>query len=160
MLDCTGQAETFVWECIEKRITKKYWFILKKNLTIAKEKILSKYRIGETCFTSIAVIGGKLFSNHPKNMNHVHKYTKYLLSVIITLGTNISGRNTVFNDRVKISDLGNRSHVLKYLHVIMVFGPFEKCFHEGTIWRVTRALISFILAKQIFAHFYHRGDWF
>ena len=47
--------------------------------------------IGEMCFASTAVIGGKLFSYHPKNMNHVYKYTKVLLSVIITLQTSISG---------------------------------------------------------------------
>ena len=66
----------FFWECIEKRRAKKYWFALKQNLTIAKKKIPSKCRNGETCFTSISVIGGKLFSNHPKNINHVYKDTK------------------------------------------------------------------------------------
>ena len=37
-------------------------------------------------FTSMAVISGQLFSNHPKNLNHVHKDSKDLVSVIITLG--------------------------------------------------------------------------
>ena len=41
--------------------------------------------------TSIAIIYGKLYRNHPKNMNHAHKYGKDLLSVIITLGGNVSG---------------------------------------------------------------------
>ena len=59
-------------------------------------------------------------------MNHVHKYTKGLLSVIINLGTNIRGGDTVFYDGVKTPDLGSRAHVLKYLHGRMVFGPFEK----------------------------------
>ena len=45
----------------------------------------------EKCFTSIAVIGGKIFSKYSKNMNHVHKDTKYLLSVITTLVTRIRG---------------------------------------------------------------------
>ena len=35
---------------------------------------------------SIDTIGGKLYSNHPKNMNRAHKYNKDLLSIIITLG--------------------------------------------------------------------------
>ena len=39
-------------------------------------------------------------------MNHVHKDTKYLVSVIITLGKNISGGETMFYDGVKTSDLG------------------------------------------------------
>ena len=34
-------------------------------------------------------------------MNHVHKDTKDLLSVIITLGKNIRGGDTMFYERVK-----------------------------------------------------------
>ena len=63
-------------------------------------KIPSKYRIGETCFTYIAVIGGKLFINHTKNMNRVHKYTKVFSSVIISLVNNITGGVTVFYNGV------------------------------------------------------------
>ena len=50
----------------------------------------------------MAVIGGKLFSSHPKNLKRVHKDIKDLVSVIITLGKDISGGDTVFNDEVKI----------------------------------------------------------
>ena len=76
----------------------------------------------------MGVIGGKLYSNYPKNMNRVHKDSKYQVSVIITLGGNISGGDTVFYDGVKTSDLGSRAHVLKHLHLHgrMIFGPFEK----------------------------------
>ena len=49
----------------------------------------------------MAVIGGKLYRNHPKILNHVHKDTKELVSVIITLGKDISGGDTVFYDGVK-----------------------------------------------------------
>ena len=66
-----------------------------------KRKIPSKCRIEETCFTSVALNGGKLFSNNPKSMNHVHKDTNYVLYVIITLGANIRGVDTVFYDEVK-----------------------------------------------------------
>ena len=52
-------------------------------------------------FTHIDVIGEKIYSYHPKNMNHVHKKTKDFVSVIITLGNNIIGGDTVFYDRVK-----------------------------------------------------------
>ena len=78
-----------LWGCIEKRITHKYWLTLKKTDN-SKRKIPSKCRIGEACFTYIAIIGGKLFITYPKNMNHVHKYTKYLFSVTISMGTNMS----------------------------------------------------------------------
>ena len=106
------------------------------------------------------VIGGKLFSNHPKNMNHVHKYTDYLFSVLIYLGKNISGGETVFYDRLKSSDLGNRAYVLKHLHGRIIFGPFEKFFRDGIIWRGHIAVVSFIITKEILVHFYRHGDWF
>ena len=60
------------------------------------------------------VIGGRLFNNHPKTLNHVHKDIKDLVSAIINLGGNISGGDTVFYDGVKTSDLGSRYHVLKH----------------------------------------------
>ena len=73
----------------------------------------------------MAVIGGKLLSNNTKNMNHVHKYTNFLLSVITTLGKNITGGDTVIYDRVKTSELVSRAHVLKNLHGRMIFCPFD-----------------------------------
>ena len=82
----------------------------------------------------MAVIGGKLYHNHPKNLNHMHKDVNDLVSVIITLGKDISGGDTVFYGGLKSSDFGSRAHILKHLHGRMVFGPFEKVFHEGTLW--------------------------
>ena len=49
----------------------------------------------------MAVIGGRIFSNHLKNMNHVHKDSKDLVSIIITLGKDTSGGKTMFYDGVK-----------------------------------------------------------
>ena len=74
----------------------------------------------------MAVIAVRLFSNHHKNLNHVHKNSNYFVSVIITLGGGISGEDTVFYDGVKTSDLGSRDHVLKNVHGRMIFGTFEK----------------------------------
>ena len=54
-------------------------------------------------------------------MNHVHIDIKYLVSVIITLGIDISRGDTVFYDGVKSSDFGSRFHILKHLHGRMVF---------------------------------------
>ena len=67
-----------------------YWSTLKEKLEIAKKILPSTCRIRGTIFTSMAIIGGKLYRNHPKNLNHVHKDTKDLVSVIITLGEYIS----------------------------------------------------------------------
>ena len=73
----------------------------------------------------MAVIGGRLFSNHHKNLNHVHKDSKDFVYFIITMGGNIIGGDTVFYDGVETSDLGSVSHVLKHLNGIMIFGPFR-----------------------------------
>ena len=54
---------------------------------------------------SIAAIGGKIYSDNTKNTNHVNKYSKDLVSVIINLGTNIIRGDTVFYDKVKHTDL-------------------------------------------------------
>ena len=45
---------------------------------------------------SLANIGGNLFTRHPNNLNHLQKYSNDLLSVIIVLGTNVHGGETVF----------------------------------------------------------------
>ena len=96
---------------------------MKKKLENAKEILSSTCRIGETIFTSMAVIGGKFYSNHPKHLNHVHKGAKDLASVITTVGKYISGGDNVIYDVVKTSDLGSRAHILKHLHGRMIFGP-------------------------------------
>ena len=66
----------------------------------------------------------------------------------------------MFYDVVGTYYLGNRDHVLKHLHERIIFGPFEKCFHEGNLWRGYRALIPFIIKKPIFLYFHNRGDRF
>ena len=107
-----------------------YWSHLKLKLEKAKEFLPSTCRIGKTIFTSMAVIGGRLYRNHPKNLNHMHKDVKDFVSVIITLGKYIIGGDAVFYDGVKSCDFGNRAHILKHSHGRMVFGPFEKVFHR------------------------------
>ena len=71
----------------------------------AKQKIPKKCRIGDTCFTALANIGGNLFTRHSKNLNHVHKDSNNLLSVIIILGTNSHGGETVFYDGDNMKDI-------------------------------------------------------
>ena len=143
----------------EKNSTQ-YWSTLKAKLEKAKKILPSTCRIGETIFTSMAVIGGKIYRNHPKNLNNVRKEIKDLVSVIITLGKYIGGGDTVFYDGMKSTGFGSRAHILKHLHGRLVFGPFEKVFHEGTLWSGYRAVISFILTKEIFLHFFRHGNRF
>ena len=40
----------------------------------------------------------------------------------------------MFYDGVKKYDLGSRAHVLKHLHGRIIFGPFEKVFHDNKKW--------------------------
>ena len=68
------------------------------------------------CFVSIASIGGKIYSNHAINMNILHKDSKYMVTVIITLGTSISAVETLFYDELKQTDLEKRARVLKHLY--------------------------------------------
>ena len=84
-------VETFVMVSIRDMQTEKYWQNLGSFLDKSKEKIPKQFRIGDTCFMPLSKIGGNLFTRHPKNINHVHKDSNDLLSVIIILGTNVHG---------------------------------------------------------------------
>ena len=106
---------------------------------------------------SISNIGGKIYSNNPKNMNNVDKCIKEYVSVIITMETNKSVGDMMFYDGVKHAALVKRAHVLKHLHGRIIMGPFEICFHEGYLCRVHRAVIPFILATQFFVHLIFHG---
>ena len=104
-------------------------------------------RIGETCFTSLATIGGNLYTRHMKNLNHVHKDSKDLLSVIIILVTDVNGGETVFYDGENMNDIGKIAHVLKHSHRRCVIGSFDKNLDEVSLWTGHRAVLSFILNK-------------
>ena len=107
--------------------------------------------------TYIPIIGVKLYSNHPKNINHVHKYSKDLLSIILPLGNVFSGGDTVFYGGVIYSDLVKKYHAINILHGRCVVGAFETYFHKITLWRIQRAVSISILHKYIFPHFFHRA---
>ena len=123
----------------------------------AKEIIPNECRIGDTCFTSLETIGGNLYTRHAKNLNHVHKDSKDLMSVILILGTDVHGGETVFFNGETLNDVGKRAHVLKHSHGRCVIGSFDKILHEGSLWTGHRAVISFILHKSTFQHFVHNG---
>ena len=71
--------------------TIKHWQNLGSIMDDAKVNIPKQCRIGDTCFTSLATIGGNLFTRHQNNLNHVHKESNNLLSMIIILGINFYG---------------------------------------------------------------------
>ena len=117
-------------------------------------------RIGDTCFTLLATIGGNLYTRHVKNLNPVHKYSKDILLVIIILGTDVNGGETVFYDGENMNDIGKRAHVLKHSHGRCVIGYSDEILHEVSIWTGHRSVLSFILHKSIFLHFVHNGTRF
>ena len=113
----------------------------------AKEKIPKEFRIGDTCFTLFSTIGGNIFAIHQKNLNHIHRGSNGLLSVIKILGTYFIGGETVFNDVDNINDIGKRAHVLKHSYGSCVVGAFDKSLNEGSIWTGHGAVLLFIVHK-------------
>ena len=99
---------------ISDMLTIKYWENLVSMMDKAKEKIPNRCRIGDTCFTSLATTGGDFFIIHPNNLNHVHKDSHNLLSVMIIFGTDVHGGETFFYDGEKMNDIGKRAHFLKH----------------------------------------------
>ena len=87
----------------------KYWQNLGSTMDKEKEMIPKECRVGDTCFTSLATIGGNLYTRHVKNLNHEHKDRKDLLLVIIILGTDVNGGETVFYDGENMNDTGKKS---------------------------------------------------
>ena len=55
------------------------------------------------------------------------------MSVIITLGKNISIGDTMFNDGVIKTDLVKIAHLLKHLPGRIIMGQFERFFHGGSL---------------------------
>ena len=75
--------------------------------------------------------------------------------MIIILGTDVHGGETVFYDGDKMNDIVKRAHVLKYSHGRCVVGPFDKILDEDSLLTGNRAVLSFILQKSIFLHSLH-----
>ena len=137
--------------------TVQYWQSLGSLLDKAKDNIPEQCRIVDTCFPSLATIGGNLFTIHPKNHNHVQKDVNDLLSVIIILVPNVHDGETVFYDGVNMSDIEKRAHILKHSNGRFVVGAFYIILYEVYIWTVHRSIISLILHKSILIHFVHKG---
>ena len=124
----------------------KYWQDLGSTIDKAKDMIPKDCRIGETCFTSLATIGGNLYTRYPKNTNHVQKGINDILSVIIILGTDVCGGKKKFNG-MNMNDIGKITHVIKHSHRICVVGAVDKILYEESIWGGPRAVLYFIIHK-------------
>ena len=124
-------VEAFFMFSISGIPTVQYSLNLGSSLDNAKEKIPRQCRIGATCFTSLSTIVVNLFTRNPKNINHVHKDSNNILSVIIILGTNYHGGKTFFYDGVNMSDILKKAHSLKHSHGRCVVGALDNKIHEG-----------------------------
>ena len=102
--------------------------------------IPKEFRIGDTCFTSFATIGGNLYKRHANNLNRVHKDSKDILSVITILGTDVNGGETVYNDGENMNGIEKRAHVMNHSHGRCVISAFNNVLHGGSIWTGHRAV--------------------
>ena len=75
------------------------------------------------------------------------KTVKIFCRVIIILGTDFNGGETVFYDGENMNDIGKRAHVLNDSHGRCVIASFGNILHEGSLWTGHRAVLSFILHK-------------
>ena len=82
----------------------------------------------------MATIVGTLYTSQKNNLNHIHRDSKDLLSVIIILVTDVNGGETVFNDGENMNDIGKRAHLMNHSHVKCVINASDKTLHEGSIW--------------------------
>ena len=96
MISLEKSDEMFFMVSISDNPTIKYWYNLGTIMDTAEDNITKQFRIFDTCFTSLETIGGYLFTRHPKNINHVHKDSNDILSVIIVLGKNVHVGKKVF----------------------------------------------------------------
>ena len=125
-------------------LTKKDWFhhnnemfkILRGKwlqLIITRKNNTKRFRIEDSCFTSIFVICDKLLTHHPSIYNNVHRYIKDLCrtslslelvfitvskhwEVVFTLCNPLLELAHFFSKIWKSSDRENRFHVSRQLH--------------------------------------------
>ena len=102
----------------------------------------------------------KFIHKTSKHINNEHKETNDLLKVIITLGKDDNGDETVLKYIRTMKDTGKRTHVLKHSQGVCVVTAFDKIQHEGSIWTGYISVLSLILHKSIFIHFVDHGKKF
>ena len=90
--------------------TIKYWQNW-GNLRILQKRIFLKNTV---LVIHVLPIGGNLFTRHLKNINHVQKDSNNRLSVIIILGTDFHGYETILFNGMNMNDIRKRAHFLKH----------------------------------------------
>ena len=104
--------------------TIEYWHNMETIVFLAKYEIPKEFRVWDTWFTSLSTIKVNLLTRHWKKTYCLQKYSKDILSVIITLGTNVNGGETIFN-WMNVNYIGKRVHVLKNAYGVCVVVEFD-----------------------------------
>ena len=95
-------------------------------------------------------MGGNLYTRHSKNLNHVHKDSKDILSVILILRTNFNGGETVFNDGENMNDIVKITHLLKHSHGRCVIFLLIKLYIKSLFGTVIKLFYSLSSTNQYF----------
>jgi len=128
---------------------------LKDELDCAKLIIPEKYRIFGTCFTAFTLVGDTSNSGFV----HIHKDNRDVVSIILSLGNNVVGGNTIYyKDKSGQHEIAHT----KFKHGQFQTGPFHDVYHGGQAWTGERGIFSFYLNKQILNHCkdYRHKTWF
>ena len=134
-----------------------YYKIHDKNLFSRLEKckeiVPDKFRIANTIFTTVALVGSPV---EKKKHNRPHKDINDIVSIFITFGDGVTGGSTnYYSGDNPLS--GEVSTVVEFEHGQFQIGPFDKVLHEGQKWNGDRMVISYFLSKSILKHFEENG---
>ena len=121
----------------------------------AKVIIPEKYRIRGTCFTAFTLVGDSSNSGFV----HIHKDNRDVVSIILSLGNNVKGGDTIYyKDKEGMVELARST----FKHGQFQTGPFHDVYHGAQAWTGQRGICSFYLNKQILNHCknYRHKAWF
>ena len=121
----------------------------------AVDVIPEKYRIGNTGFTGMALVG-----DGGPGWNHPHKDRREIFGgCIVTLSGDVSAKAEGQGQTVFYSHGVGAGATLVVDHADgrMMVGPFDTCVHEDTEWKFERYVISFYVNAQILQWFEEVG---
>eukprot|EP00957_Ditylum_brightwellii_P202366 15329830-Ditylum_brightwellii.AAC.1 len=128
----------------------------------AKTIIPFELRYRNTFWTSLTLVGDIKDGN-----NHEQKDSNDVASLVIMLGDDISGGDTMyfnggieFNRRRIKETRVELEHATTFKHGRYQVCDFDKIVHSGCDWTGKRGVISFFLGRNILHHFEKYGDKF
>jgi len=126
----------------------------------AKHVIPAELRYGNTFWTALTLV-----DDLEDGQNHEHKDSKDVVSLIIMVGDNIRGGETLyfnggcnFNMKNIKETRGGLENVVNFKHGRYQVCDFSQIVHSGSSWKGKRGIISFYLNSDILSHFQVFGD--